>query len=542
MASKKVQIGIDVTANTKGAKDTESAMNKAAASTEKAEARSAAAAERAAQKEIAAAEKAAKAKIREEQKVTKALEAETARRAKIEASAAAKSDQVASKSSRSRSGMASQVGFQVQDIAVQAQAGVAATTILAQQGSQLLGAFGPQGAILGGILAIGAAAAGVIFKIGDDAETAKKKADMLAEAIESIKENAEKLKSSEIDMGREAISDAIRRLKIMAEGMKAVADAEQKFSDQTLQNVEDLRLAEVELRRLRGEDINEVDEAAKKQEHASDIVEKRRQQEYRAAEEKKHAALQEEEMAKKLLADQAVILVNSQNELQVKLQQLEAIRAQKKELEKVTNDRVESFWDPSGDLSPKAKEARATLAATPFDAQMADIQAQIESLQKATNENGGELYAGLMQAAQSLVDVQLKIPEALQVFETSVQGINQAYGIEQIKTAVSAETEIAKTRATEINDLIKDFVPANEQQAQAFAKIKQATSDLQVDASEAPAVAQNLALIKTALTTNNQEAAKTTNEIMKSLNDATMRLKVQQDQIKAIRTRLGPIQ
>jgi Prophage tail length tape measure protein len=51
------------------------------------------------------------------------------------------------------------VGLQIQDVAVQAQAGTSAITILAQQGSQIAGIFGPGGALV----AVGAVAAKVFY-------------------------------------------------------------------------------------------------------------------------------------------------------------------------------------------------------------------------------------------------------------------------------------------------------------------------------------------------------------------------------------------
>ena len=62
---------------------------------------------------------------------------------------------------------AGQIGLQLQDVAVQAQSGTSAVTILAQQGTQIASIFGPQGAIvgaiIGGLVSYPLAAAGAVL-------------------------------------------------------------------------------------------------------------------------------------------------------------------------------------------------------------------------------------------------------------------------------------------------------------------------------------------------------------------------------------------
>ena len=459
----------------------------------------------------------------------------------------AKANSASQGASRSASGKAAQVGFHVQDIAVQAQAGTAATTILAQQGSQLLGIFGPTGAILGGILAIGSAAAGVFLKMGDDTQTAAEKADKLKDALEEVKKNAEKLKSSEIDMGRQAVDEAITLVNTLRQAYEQAEAAEQKYSDSALQNVEALRIAEVELRRLRGEEINEIAEAGARQEYNQKLVEQKRQQELRAAEERKNAALQEQSDAEELLKSRAHALVSGQAELDQRIAQLEAIKAQKAELEKIARSTVSvNYAGPGGANaqieSPQAKAAQQTLASTPFDAQMQQMQGQIDALVKVTTEQGGELYTGLIEAAQKLAETQAKIPAVLQTFEAEAARINDAASVEQIKAAVQGSVDVAKQQAAEVNEIIKDFVPANDQQSQALAEIKSRTTDLKVDAEEAPIVARNLAVIKQALSLSNAEAAKNSDEIIKSLQSQVIILKLQNDRIRALQSYIKPIQ
>lgn len=96
-----------------------------------------------------------------------------------------------------------QFGFQVQDVAVQLAAGTRATTVFAQQGSQILGIFGPVGSILGAVAAVTLPLLGAAFLsasdkassledaikgIGEEAQTAKDKLDLMMSGLSSVKE------------------------------------------------------------------------------------------------------------------------------------------------------------------------------------------------------------------------------------------------------------------------------------------------------------------------------------------------------------------
>ena len=136
MANRKVNITIETTANTSGAKQAEKAMDSLA---------------------------------------------QSANRVSVAGQAAGKG--------ASRVGqLAGQAGFQVQDFAVQVGAGTSALTAFSQQAPQLLGAFGPGGAIIGAIVAVGAIAAKVFLGMGDNAKDAGERAteagDKMLEAFE----------------------------------------------------------------------------------------------------------------------------------------------------------------------------------------------------------------------------------------------------------------------------------------------------------------------------------------------------------------------
>jgi len=536
MATKKVQIGIDVTANTKGADQAADSVKKVADTAEKAAARSEKVDERNAQKEIATSRRKANAKIADESRVTKAVAKEIATRDKLEAEAEAKSGARAKSGSNKKSQLAAQVGFQVQDIAVQAQAGVKATTILAQQGSQLLGAFGPTGAIAGAILAMGAVAAGVFFGMEDDTEKVKKKAELLVGALEKIKENAEKIQSEEIDMGRTAIDEAIRLTKILRDGYNEVAAAELKYSDQALQSVEMLRQAQVQLMRLKGEEVDEIAEAKKDDAARIQQIEQKKQAELMAQSQRLQAAEDERKAAQEVVDARAFALVQTRDQLAVMQAQVEAIKAQKAELEKTSKEMTftMSGMEMANVPSDKAEAAKRTLKETPFDAQIQSLEGKINSLWKDTADGTGKLYEDLMQGIQALNEVNAKIPQLAAVVSEESNRIVLAADTEGIKAGIEARTQEAKTNAESVNNLLKDFVPVTEQQAQALAIIKEKTANLQITADEAPVVATNLQLIRNSLKVGQEMNVKNTDDMIQIMNTYNLKLIEQNNQIKRV--------
>lgn len=460
-------------------------------------------------------------------------------------------DQVASKAntaaagvSRAASARAAQVGFQVQDIAVQAQSGTAATTILAQQGSQLLSAFGPTGAILGGILAIGSAATGVFLKMGDDVESVEQKAEKLKEALEFVRENAEKLNSERIDMSRKAIEESIQLADLLRQSFESVQKAEQQASENALHNAEKLRLLQVEIRRLKGEEVDEVAELTKQTEYQIAVAEQARQKQIQAEQEKAQAALQQQQSLQDALSQSGQLLVAEQANLDAKIKQLEALKEQKKELEKIAKSTAPI--SPSGMLMTAggaaastqnlaAKQAKQTLAATPFEAQIQQLEGQINDLAKQTQ---GPLYQDVLQAAQALRDATAVLPQVMQETQIQIEEINKAQDIQVLTTQLSGIKQKEIENAKAVNEIIEGFVPATDSQAQALAVIKQKTSDLKITADEAPAVVQNLILIQSALTTSNTEQIKSFQSILQTLNATTTQLNNVTNQAKRIEAQI----
>jgi hypothetical protein len=487
MAAKNVDIKINTTASGTGAKQTEDGLKKVGDEAEKTSKKRISAEERAALKAEQAAKKAADAVIREEKRKTVEAEKESARRVKAAERAVAQEQQALAKATSGRSQKAAQVGLQVQDIAVQAQMGVAATTILAQQGSQLLGAFGPTGAILGGILAIGAAATGVFMKMGDDTATAEEKASFLANAIDTIAKNAGKLESEKIDMGRDAIAEAIELTKLLAQGFQAASNNEQLFTNQALAGINNLKQAEIELKKLRG-DYTDAQAGLDTIKLQNEAILLQQEQQKQAEIEKVKQAEQAKILAQDELAQRGQALVITQQELDTEIKRLDALRERKKELEKIAKEvappatgygQNPAMYSP--DFNPRAKAAKQELAQTPFDAEIKALDERITAISNAVN---GRLQEDLNAAAQGLLASEL----TLQNVSIEVTGALERLDLKGQEQYITGKTKEIEAQATANAELLRktfeNITPVNQAQQEGLATIQVLLKDNQILANE----------------------------------------------------------
>ena len=121
------------------------------------------------------------------------------------------SEGVANKMRGPLRGTIQQAGYQFQDFAVQVAAGTSAVTAFGQQAPQLLGAFGPAGAVAGAFVAIGALAYGVFSKMGGDVQSATEKLKEMEVAVDEIAKNKGLELEDEFADSARAIDAAVSR-------------------------------------------------------------------------------------------------------------------------------------------------------------------------------------------------------------------------------------------------------------------------------------------------------------------------------------------
>jgi hypothetical protein len=428
--------------------------------------------------------------------------------------------------------------MQVQDIAVQAQMGTSATTILAQQGSQLLGVFGPYGAILGGILAIGAAATGVFMKMGDDTATVKEKAEKLAEAIDKIAENAGKMESEKIDMGRDAIAEAIELTKLLAQGFQAASTNEQLFTNQALAGINNLKQAEIELKKLRG-DYTDTQASLDSIKLQNEAILLQQEQQKQAEIEKVKQAEQAKILAQDELAQRGQALVLSQQELDTEIKRLDALREQKKELEATAAKTVDlgGFKEGSGSRSfvpPEAKAAQQQLASTPFDAEIKALDARITAISNAVNgrlqEDLDAAAKGLLASEITLQNVSIEVTGALERLDLK--------GQEQFISGKTKEIEAqAKVNADLLRSTFENITPVNDAQKQGLETIQFLLKDNQILANETGKATVAIQQVTSSATTAQNINVQNVNQLLQLMNSFGAQLQKQNKEIQKLNGR-----
>lgn len=434
------------------------------------------------------------------------------------------------------------VGMQVQDIAVQAQMGTSAVTILAQQGSQLLGAFGPTGALLGGILAIGAAATGVFMKMGDDVASVEEKAKFLADAIDEIAKNAGKLESEKIDMGRDAIAEAIELTKLLAQGFQAASNNEQLFTNQALAGINNLKQAEIELKKLRGDytDAQAGLDSIKLQNEAILLQQQQQKQAEidKVKESEKAVALAQEERDAR-----ADALRINQQELDTEIERLDTLRERKKELESLSKevDLSTDAFSESGmttSRTPRAYAAQKELESTPFDAQIKALDARITAMADAVNgrlqEDLDAATRGLLESEITLQNVRVQVTGALERLDLK--------GQEQIISGKTKEIEAqAKANADLLKSTFEKIIPVNDAQKQGLETIKGLLSDNQILANETAAATIAIQQVTSSATSAQNINITNVNKLLDLMNNFGRELQKQNKEIERLKGKYGYI-
>jgi hypothetical protein len=483
MASKKVNIQIDTRANTAGAKETEKALDAVATSTKRTETASTAA-------------------------------------------AAASTKQAAG---TSRVGtIAQSAGYQVQDFAVQVAGGTSALVAMSQQAPQFLGVFGPGGAIAGALIAVGAIAAKVFMGMADDSANAAEKAAFLEETIKDVSETAAKAVGKDIDFGLKQIDDAADAALDLIGAFDGVTDAANASALASLSNAEKIRKAEIEIRKLRGEQVDEIKEieaataaeSAMREEQARQAIaaENTRVEQAKAAE----AEIQKAFNLK--LQEQAAIQAN----LQIENQKLGVLREQRDELEKQAKAKGDFS---EGEIpfigAPGAAEAQKQLEDQFFQASIALAEQNIAVLET----KGKEVSEQLAGSAKALNSAMTTVAATVQSVALEVPKIEQTLQAGNIVAQVTAIGQVATQAATDVQNVIDTVKPANAAEAAALEALKPMVADKKITADETLRVSQLLGTLDGAIRTQMGTAAANTDKLIQTITKMQQRLDAQQKQI-----------
>lgn len=492
MASKKVNIQIDTRANTTGAKQAEQALDAVATSTRQAETASTAA-------------------------------------------AAASTKQAAGTSRVGQ--VASQAGFQVQDFAVQVAGGTSALTAMAQQAPQFLGVFGPGGAIAGALIAVGAIALKVFNGMADDSANAAEEAALLADAVKQIGENAGKAVSKDIDFGLEQIDAATEQAMELIGAFDDITDASNAATLASLSNAEKIRQAEIEIRKLRGEQVDEIANITAATEAEAAARAELGRQEIEAQRKRLADAQQAEEIAQQAFLAKQSEKTQAELALQAETRKLELLRAQRDELEKQAKERGKfSEGEIPFMATGQAQVAQRQLEDPAFQALIAATEARVNALDEQLREQGGKLTEAVTEASQALESAMRNTATVAGTIAKEIPRIEETLQAEGVKAQVSGLAEIGQQAAKEIDALIENIKPENTGQAEALRVLKDATAQNGITADETAKVAAALqqlnGLMGTSMTTSNANVQALIQSVT-TLNQRTLDQKRQIDSLNA---------
>lgn len=493
MASKKVKIGIDTTADTSGAKKAAGAMDDLANANTKAATASAAA-----------------------------------------ASGAGRVGQVATAA-----------GYQVQDFATQVSMGTSAFTAFAQQAPQFLGVFGPGGAIAGALLAVGSIAAKVFFDMGDDAKSAAEKAEELAETIEKIGENAGKAIREDIDFGKIKLEQAKTAAKLLAEEVLNAAKNQISYNSSILDSFNNLIAAEKTLRNLKGETTSKVKELEEAEKNAADERAKRTALQIQSEQLKVQAAQSNLDQQKAAVAEAAKQKADGEALLQSERQKIEALRIQLELLKSQSKERVSMagatgilpgamISTPTPGPTAAAKAATAQLEGGVLATQLSQLENRIKELEESTASTG-KLSETLRIETQKLSEAESQFRQTEADVATSIASITEVAASEDLKTRAKTAEEKAKAFAKEIETMIAGVEPANQKQETALADLGTFLKDGQITQNEIAKTSASLAtlspLIKQSITDNTLSVTQLIS-IMNSFKNDNQRIQREIDALK----------
>lgn len=424
MANRKVNITIETTANTSGAKQAEKAMDSLAQS----------------------------------------------------ANRVSTAGQAAGKSASRVGQLAGQAGFQVQDFAVQVGAGTSALTAFSQQAPQLLGAFGPAGAIAGAIVAVGAIATQVFLKMGDDALTADEKAKKLADKLDEVRQAAEKAISDKIDFGKQKIEDATTQAGLLADELNTVATNQLRLNKAVLDSLTEINQAERALDELRGQSGDKL--KLQSEQAAADA--ERREQEVAIQ-------IAAEEQQLKVAQEALVIAKNDLLLKQQQKQEAELSLKTEKDALKVAEDRLKTTKALSGQIAfqpvggglagglpvttQAARGAQGELASGKIQEQIETIKANVEGITKAVS-NTGELTVQVEDAVRQVLAVESALTQTVSDVQTSIQSINIEATAEGVTETARQLSERAALLADEVKAITEGVTASTASEKQALEVIK----------------------------------------------------------------------
>jgi hypothetical protein len=375
---------------------------------------------------------------------------------------------------------------------------------------------------------VGAIAAKVFIGMADDSASAAEKAAFLEETIKDVSETAAKAVGEDIDFGLKQIDDAADAALALIGAFDGVTEAANSSALASLSNAEKIRKAEIEIRKLRGEQVDEIKEIESATAAESAMREEQARQAIAAentrVEQAKEAEAEVQKAFNLKLQEQAAIQAN----LQIENQKLGVLREQRDELEKQAKAKGDFS---KGEIpfigAPGAAEAQKQLEDQFFQASIALAERNIAVLEA----KGKEVSEQLSGSAKALNSAMTTVAATVQSVALEVPKIEETLQAGNIVAQVTTIGEMATQAATQVQGIIDQVKPANAAEAAALEALKPMVADKKITADETLRVSQLLGTLDGAIRTQMGTAAANTDKLIQTINTMQQRLDAQQRQI-----------
>jgi len=385
--------------------------------------------------------------------------------------------------------IAGQAGFQVQDFAVQVSGGTSALTAFAQQAPQFLGIFGPTGAVAGALVAVGAIAAKVFFSMREEA----------TEVLNVVKETAEnvgEMKTEDLDTARDSIKQAAEAAKILKQEYGETKTASDSYATSALSNAEKIAAAHRTISEILGISIDKFRELNALEKGAADARNLTAQQAINAENERARKAKESVTEAANQVNQTAQAFDTAKADLVIANAKVEALRAQKKELEEAAKiNYALLMYDDSPEasaLADKGAKARQKLADPNFEGELKAAESLANSLVQQTEGPNAAFLKDLQAAEQKLAVAQKEREDTLSAVSIKISEIEQTKQADDLVAKADALKTSTDTFANELKSSVEQ-VSASTATAQATKdNILKIVSDGNITAEENKRLSQHL--------------------------------------------------
>jgi hypothetical protein len=382
-----------------------------------------------------------------------------------------------------------------------------------------------------------------LAQFGDKAETAAQKAERLSGIIKQTAENAGEMRSEDLDFGREALEEAIEYAQSLGTEFINIAQRENAFSKQALENQELMRLAELDIRRAKGETISALEELSGKS--AADAA--KRQQEAEAAinieQAKLNTARQSAEQAQEALNLRVANFQKQQQQLELDRAHLANLEEEKKRLQELSKQRVSvpgaggpglgtmpSFASTSG-----AIDAKQQLESGFLDTAIAAVRAQIDKSAEALESESGRFSADIRRAGNAFRQASIALETTETEVAANIAEITESVAKSTIRAEAATLLDTQKNLADEIKATIETAVPRTQADAQNIEVLKGIASDGLVTANETTQALASLSQLQGVLNTGIGGMNTNVNELIVLVRELQTQTFRQERQIQQLR-------